>query len=70
VRGQRHVPAAPLSPGETCYPLFRRLGGPQGWPEQVQKISPPPGVDPRTVQPIGSHYTDYATQPTNFIIQE
>jgi hypothetical protein len=26
----------------------------------VQKISPPPGFDPRTVQPVPSRYTDYA----------
>jgi len=25
----------------------------------------PTGFDPRTVQPVGSHYTDYATRPTN-----
>ena len=24
----------------------------------------PPGLDPRTVQPVGSRYTDYATRPT------
>jgi len=24
----------------------------------------PPGFDPRTVQPVGSRYTDYATRPT------
>jgi hypothetical protein len=29
VGGQRHPPAA-LSPGKTQYPLYRRLGGPQG----------------------------------------
>jgi len=29
VRGQRHAPAA-LSPETTRYPLYRRLGGPQG----------------------------------------
>ena len=29
VSGQRHAPAA-LSPGKTRYPLYRRLGGPQG----------------------------------------
>ena len=27
--GQRHAPAA-LRPGKTRYPLYRRLGGPQG----------------------------------------
>ena len=31
---------------------------------QVRKISPPPGFDPRTVQPLASRYTDYATRPT------
>jgi len=44
--------------------LYRRLGGPQGRSGQVRKISPPPGFDRRTVQPVGSHYTDYATRPT------
>jgi hypothetical protein len=37
-----------------------RLGGPQGQSEQVRKISPPHGFDPRTVQPVGSRYTDCA----------
>jgi hypothetical protein len=26
----------------------------------VRKISPPPGFDPRTFQPVASRYTDYA----------
>ena len=30
------------------------------------KISPPTGFDPRTVQLIGSLYTDYATRPTEW----
>ena len=38
--------------------------GPQGRSKQVRKISPPPGFDPRTVQPVTSRYTDYATRPT------
>jgi hypothetical protein len=29
VGGQRHAPAA-LPPGKTRYPLYRRVGGPQG----------------------------------------
>jgi len=45
--------------------LCRRLGGPQGRSGQVRKILPPPGFDPRTVQPVASRYTDYATRPTN-----
>jgi len=35
VRGQRNAPAA-LPPGETRYPLYRRLGGPQGRSGQVR----------------------------------
>jgi hypothetical protein len=52
-----------LPPGKTWYPLYRRLGGPQGQSGQVWKISPPPAFNPRTVQPVASRYTDYATQP-------
>ena len=40
------------------YPLYRRLGGPQGRSGQVRKISPPPGFDTRVVQPVASRYTD------------
>ena len=43
--------------GKTRYPLYRRLGGPQGRSRQVRKISPPPGFDPQTVQPVGSGYS-------------
>ena len=43
--------------------MYRRLGGPQGRSGQVRKISPPPEFDPRTVQPVGSRYTDCATRP-------
>ena len=57
--GQRHAPAA-LPPGKTRYPLRRRLGGPQGRSGLVRIISPPPGFDPRTVQPLASRYTDWA----------
>jgi hypothetical protein len=61
VGGQHHTPAT-LPPGNTRYPLYRRLGGPQGRSGRVQKISPPPGFDPRTVQPVASRYTDWATE--------
>ena len=56
-------PSLSSPPGKTRYPLYRRLGGPQGWSGQVQKISPPPGFDPQTFQPVASRYTDYATRP-------
>jgi len=52
-------PSRSLPPEKTQYPLYRRLGGTQGQSGQAWKISPPPGFDPRTIQPIASHYTDY-----------
>jgi hypothetical protein len=57
VGGQRHAPAA-LPPGKTRYPLYRRLGGPQGRSGRVRKIVPPLGFDTRTVHPLASRYTD------------
>jgi hypothetical protein len=65
--GSASRPGRSLPPGKTRYSLYRRLGGPQGWCGQVRKISPPPGFDPRTVQPVDSRYTDYATRPTIFV---
>jgi hypothetical protein len=62
--GSASRPCRTLVPGKTRYPLYRRLGGPQGRSGQVWKISPPPGLDPRAVQPVGIRYTDYATRPT------
>ena len=58
--GQRHAPAA--------LPLGKRHGthsiggwvGPGGRNGGVRKTSPPPGFDPRTVQPVASRYTNYA----------
>ena len=44
----------------TRYPLYRRLGRPQGRSGRVRKISPPPGFDPRIAQPVASRYTDCA----------
>ena len=49
-----------LLPGKTRYPLYRRLCGPQG---RCGKYRPPPGFDLRTVQPVASRYTDWATRP-------
>jgi hypothetical protein len=63
-KGSASRPDRFLPPGKTRYPLYRELGGPQGRSGQVRKISPPPEFDPRTVQPVTSRYTDYATRPT------
>ena len=44
VGGQRHAPTA-LSPGKTRYPLYRRLGGPQGpvWTD-AENLAPLTGI--------------------------
>jgi len=57
VGGQCHAPAA-LPPGKTRYPLYRRLGGPQGRCGQVRKISAQPGFDRRTLKPVASRCID------------
>ena len=44
---------------ETRYPLYRRLGGPQGQLGRAWKFSPPPGLDLRTIQPVASRYNFY-----------
>ena len=59
--GSAALPGRTLPPGKIRYPLYRRLGGPQGQSEQVRKISSPTGFDPRTVQPVASRYTGWAT---------
>jgi hypothetical protein len=61
--GSASRPGRSVPPGKTQYLLYRRLGGPQGRSGQVQKISTPTGFDPRTVQPVASRYTDWATRP-------
>ena len=44
-----------FTPGkETRYPLYRRLGEPQGCSGRLQQISP------KTLQPLASRCTDYA----------
>ena len=38
--------------------------GPRAGLDRCGKSRPPPRFDPRTVQPVASRYTDYATRPT------
>jgi hypothetical protein len=57
--GSASRPGRFLPPGKTRYPLYWRLGGPQGRSRQVRKISPPLGFDPRAVQLVASRYTNY-----------
>jgi len=35
--GSASRPGRSLPPGKTRYPLYRRLGGPQGWSGQLRK---------------------------------
>ena len=51
---QRHT-LATLPPEMIRYPLYRRLGEPQGLSEQAQKIPSPLGFDPRTIRSVVSH---------------
>ena len=46
-----------LPPGKTRYPLYRRLGGPQGRSERAENLASQ-GFDPQTVQLVVSRYTD------------
>jgi len=66
VRGQRHAPAA------FCLQYRPGIHRTEGWvgprSGRVRKISPPPGFDSRTVQPVASRYTDYTTRPTSINI--
>ena len=43
--GSQHHTSAALPPGKTRYPLYKRLGGPQGRTGRGRKISPPPHRD-------------------------
>jgi hypothetical protein len=60
--GQCHAPAA-LYPRKDPIPIVQEAGWTQDRSGQVRKISPLPGFDPQTIQPVASHYTDYASWP-------
>jgi hypothetical protein len=57
VGGHRLAPAA-LHPGKTRYPLYRWAPG--AVCTGAENLDPPPGFDPRTVEPVSSRYIDYA----------
>ena len=53
VRGERSAarPGRTIPPRKTRYPLYRRLGGPQGPSERAENLVPT-GIRSRTVQPV------------------
>jgi hypothetical protein len=56
-------PDRTLPPGKNRYPFYRRLGGPQGRSGRTENLVPT-GIRSRTVQPVVSRCTDWATRPT------
>jgi hypothetical protein len=59
VGGQRHAPAALLRGRSPDIPFTGGWVGPRAGLDGCGKISPSPGFDPRTVQPVGSCYREY-----------
>ena len=53
----------PVPRGKTRYLLYKRLGGPQGRTGQTENLVTT-GIRSRTVHPVVSRYTGYATRPT------
>jgi len=53
--------------GKTRYPFYSILDGPQGRSGRAEKLVPT-GFRSRTVQPVVSRYTDWATRPTYIYI--
>ena len=56
VRGQSR-----FTPGTDPVPIVQESGWAPGtfW-TGAENLDPPPGFDPRTVQPVASRYTDWA----------
>ena len=64
VRGQRHAPAASYPRERPCTHCTGGWVGPRSGLDRCGKSRSLPGFDPRTVQPVGSRYTGWATRPT------
>ena len=56
-----------LPPGKTLYTFDRKLSGPQGRSGRAENLVAT-GIRSRTVHPVVSRYTDWATRPTNLWI--
>ena len=66
--GSASRPDRSLPPGKDPVPIVQEAGrAPESVRIGAENLAPPPGFDPRTVQPIASRYTDYATRPTALV---
>jgi hypothetical protein len=54
-----------FTPGKDPVPILQEAGWAPGpvW-TGAENLAPPPELDPRIIQPVASHYTDYATRPS------
>jgi len=59
-------PGRSLPPGKTRYPFDRRLGGPQGMSGRAENLVST-GIRSPDRLAVASHYTNWATRPTNRI---
>jgi len=59
------TPRPLFTPGKDPVPIVQEAGWAPGpvW-TGAENLAPPPGFDPRTVQPVASRHTDWATRPT------
>jgi hypothetical protein len=63
--GQRHA-LTDFTPGKDLVPIAPEAGwAPRPVWTGAENLAPPPGFDPRTVQPLAIRYTNCATRPTN-----
>ena len=61
------MPRPHLTPGKDPVPIVQEAGWASGPAWTGAENPAPPRFDPRTVQPVGSRYTDYATRPCIFL---
>jgi len=59
------TPRPHFTPRKDPVPIVQEAGWAPGpvW-TGAEKSRPPPGFSPRSLQPVASHYTDWATRPT------
>ena len=61
------TPRPLFTPAKDPVPILQEAGWAPGpvW-TGAENLAPPPGLDLRTIQPLASRYTDYATRPVSF----